>query len=422
MTTEAASALYTLPEDGMAADALAETMEEAASGDIHLRDGKVRAPIYFAGDDVVEVARRAYSRFILTNGLYTRAFPSVARFEADIVGMTSGLFHNGRAVGSVTSGGTESILLGIKAARDRARAERGITEPEMVVPFSAHPAFNKGGAYFGIKVSRTPLDGDFRVDLAAYRAAVNENTVLMVGSAGNWPFGSVDPIPEMAAIAGERGINFHTDGCLGGFFLPFVEQLGYPVTPFDFRVPGVSSISADLHKYGYTARGASTITWRNDDLAKYQAFEFGDWPSGLYRTPNMSGSRPGGALAAAWAVMHYLGAKGYRTEAARKMTLIRRLQDGVRAIPGLVIFGQPAMCIFAFGSRELDIYAVADGLEDRGWNISRGRDPESIHVMVYNVDVEPSAGEYLQDLEEVVTAVRRGGLVGRGREARYGST
>ena len=193
------------------------------------------------------------------------------------------------------------------------------------------------------------------------------------------------------------------------------------MTPGDFRVPGVSSISADLHKFGYTARGASTILWRDEHLRGYQWFEFDDWPAGSYRTPGVAGTRPPGAIAAAWAVLQYLGAAGYRAAVDRTMRLARKLQDGVNSIRDLQVFGKPAMWVFSYGSSSLDIYAVADGMEARGWSISRGRDPSSIHVMVFNTPaVESSAEAYLADLEQVAENVRRGGLQGEYREARYG--
>ncbi len=424
MTTTIEPTALALPEEGVDPEALFAQMAEAARDDVDRGNPRVRAPIYFAEEDVFDVQREAYSRFLQSNGLYAAAFKSVARFERDVIEMTGRLFNNPAPVGNITSGGTESILLGIMAARNRARKQRGITEPEIVAPMTAHPAFNKGAEYFGLKITRTPIDGDCLLDLDAYKAAVTPNTVLMVGSAVNWSFGTIDPIPEMAAFAAERDINFHTDGCLGGFLLPFVEQLGYPVTPFDFRVPGVSSLSADLHKYGYAARGTSTINWRNEALREHHIFQFDatNWTSGNYRTPTMAGSRPGGAVAAAWAVMHYLGQRGYREAAARKMRTMDRLKAGIRAIPGLKVLANPAAAIFAFGSDEVDIYAVADGLEARGWSVARGRAPASIHMMEYGYAMEGAADQYLSDLEDALNDVRGLGLEAKDREARYGAS
>ncbi len=410
-----------LPEEGLTRGALLEALEASRNGDIDWRDGRAAAPVYFIGDEVLDVQKDAFTRYFCENPLYVQAFPGLTRLESEVASITADLLHAPGGRGNITSGGTESIFLAVKAARDRARAERhDVTEPTIVAPFTAHPAFNKSAHYLGLRVIRTPLDGDSHVDLAAYRAAVTKDTVLMVGSAPDYPFGQVDPIPEMAAIAAERGINFHTDACLGGFFLPFAEQLGHAIPPWDFRVPGVSSISADLHKYGYAARGASTITWRDESLYRYQPFEFDEWPSGLYATPTFSGTKPPGAIAAAWSVMHFLGAKGYRQAVDRNMRLARRLIEGIRGMPDLEVIGDPAICIFSYTSRTLDIGAVATGLEDRGWSVTRGKTPLAIHVMIFNALAQPSADPYLSDLEDVLEQVRAGKIVAREREARYG--
>ena len=244
-----------LAKEGVAESDLHEMMQEMAREDLPWKEGLASGISYPAGDDVLRVAQEAYLAFFSTNALYPTVFPSLARFEREVVEMAAGLLHGDHAVGAISSGGSESILLGVKAARDRARELRpDVAAPEMVMPESAHPAFWKAAELFGLKVVATPLTKDGVVDVPAYHAAVNDNTVLMVGSAPSGALGMIDPIPAMAAPAEERNISFHVDACVGGFFLPFVEKLGYPVTPWDFRVPGVTTISADLHKFGYTAK------------------------------------------------------------------------------------------------------------------------------------------------------------------------
>lgn len=410
----------TLPKEGVAPEELWRIAEEEQQGDVQWRKGRVAALVYLFDDDIVQVAKEAYQRFSSENGLSPKAFPSLHRFETDIISMAAGLFHGPDALGSVTSGGTESIFVATKIARDRARAERPeISQPEIVAPFTAHPAFSKAAHYLGLTVTRTPLTEDFRVNLDAYENAISENTVMMVGSAPNYPFGTVDPIPEMAAMAKARGIHFHVDACVGGYFLPFAEKLGKTFPQWDFRVPGVDTISADLHKYGYTAKGASSILSRDQSIFQYQKFDFGDWPAGVYSTPNVTGTRPGGPIAAAWAVMNYLGESGYVRLAERVYGLMDRLLVGLGEIPGLIIRTQPDMSIVTFGSDDFDIYAVADGLEERGWFVHRDRQPKGIHLML-SPGHDQFVDEYLRDLREVVDLVLRGQITATSKEARYG--
>ena len=283
-----------LNEQGVPADELREAMREMATEDKQWKERLAAGVSYPAGDDVLEVAQQAYIDFFSVNALYPTIFPSTDRFEREVIEMTAGLLHGDDAVGAISSGGTESNLLGVKSARDRARALRPeVTAPQIVAPASAHPSFQKAADYFGLELVSTPLTPDGLVDVPAYHAAVTDNTVLMVGSAPSTVLGMVDPIPEMAAPAEQRGISFHVDACVGGYFLPFTEKLGYEVIPWDFRVPGVTTISADLHKFGYTAKGASAILSRDSDIFQYQVFDYGppERPQGYYVTPTIAGSR-----------------------------------------------------------------------------------------------------------------------------------
>jgi glutamate/tyrosine decarboxylase-like PLP-dependent enzyme len=377
MTTEA-RARASLPADGMDRDRLRQAMEEAAADDADWLSRMAVGTNYPAGDDVLEVAREAYLRFFSTNGLLPDLFPSLARFEREVIDYVANLFHGPDAVGSITSGGSESILMGVKSARDRARRRHpAITRPQMVVPESAHPAFTKGGHYFGIEVVSVPLGPDHQVDVSTYRAAVGPDAVLLVGSAPSLTLGMVDPIEELAAIAAERDIGFHVDSCVGGFFLPFVERAGQPVPTFDFRVPGVTTISADLHKFGYAAKGASVIMSRDRDVFDHQPFRFGGGarPDDWYVTPSMTGTRPGGAIAAAWAVMTYLGEAGYLDRTRRTLAYLRRWWDAIEAIDGLEVMGEPVMSVFAVASPTLDMFAIGKGMEERGWIVYTDSEP-----------------------------------------------
>ncbi len=407
------------PRQAKPRDQIAAEMQKALAGDADWRGGKTWSLVYFAGEDVAEVLQEAYTAAFFTNGLSPGAFKSLKKFEAEVIGMTADLLGGAEATGNMTSGGTESILMAVKAARDRARAEKGITEPEMVLPVTAHPAFDKAGQYLGVKAVHIPIGEDLRVDAAAARDAVTPNTALVAGSAPCYPFGTIDPIPELAALAQERDIPCHVDACLGAYLLPFVERLGYEVPPWDFRVPGVTSISADLHKYGFSARGASAIMYRKNDLRRHQFFAYADWPGGLYGSPTMTGSRPGGAIAASWAVLNYLGVEGYTRLARVIMETSRALIDGINAIEGLHVLGRPDMSVFAFASDTVDVYAVGDVMDSRGWHPDRQQLPPSLHLMVTPAHKDIVA-PFLADLRDAVASVGAGAVTAGGSAAMYG--
>ena len=411
-----------LPPDGMRRDDLRRAMEAAAADDADWLSRMAVGTNYPAGEDVLEVAREAYLRFFSTNGLLPDLFPSLARFEAEVIDYVADLFHGPEAVGSITSGGSESILMGVKSARDRARGRHPhIVRPQMVVPASAHPAFTKGGHYFGLDVVTVPLGPDHQVDVAAYRAAVGPDAVLLVGSAPSLTLGMVDPIEELAAIAAERDIGFHVDACVGGFFLPFVERAGHPLPRFDFRVPGVTTISADLHKFGYAAKGASVIMSRDRDVFDHQPFRFGGGarPDDWYVTPSMTGTRPGGAIAAAWAVMTYLGEAGYLARTRQTLAYLRRWWDAIEAIDGLEVMGEPVMSVFAVTSPTLDMFAIGEGMEERGWLAFADSEPVPALRYMQSPGHEPFVERYVADLREVADEVRRGARVRIAGRARY---
>ena len=397
-----------LPPDGKSREQVSAELDAALTGDANWMGGRIWSLVYYAGDDVAEVLREAYGKAIFTNGLGPDAFKSLKKFESEVVAMTASLLGEPEAVGNMTSGGTESILMAVKTARDYARAEKNITEPEMVLPLSAHPAFDKSAQYLGVKAVHVGLDDDLRADVPAMAEAITPNTVLLVGSAPNFPFGTIDPIPDIAALAAGRGIPCHVDACVGGFLLPFWERLGHAVRPWDFRVPGVSSISADCHKYGYAARGASTIMYRDPAYRRHQFFAVTDWPGGLYGSPTMTGSRPGGAIAAAWACLNYLGQAGYLRLAEKIAAATKALQDGIRETPGLKILGDPDVSLFAVGSDEFDIYVLSEALGARGWYPDRQQLPPSLHFMV-TPNHAGHIDEFLTTLREAVHEVREKG-------------
>ncbi len=283
------------PLEGKPKDALLRAMAEARDRDAHWRAGKAFSLVYYADEEILDLLKAAYTMFFSENGLNPTAFPSLRKFETELVGMTASLLGGDAEVcGNMTAGGTDSILAAVKAARDwgRALAPRN-TAPEMILPVTAHPAFDKAAHYFGVRAVHVPVRADFRADVDAVRAAINERTILIVGSAPSYPQGVVDPIPELAQAAQEHGLLCHVDACVGGFVLPFARKLGYPVPPFDFSVPGVTSMSADLHKYGYAAKGASVVLYRNAALRRHQFFVATGWPGGIYASPDARGDATG---------------------------------------------------------------------------------------------------------------------------------
>ena len=341
-----------IPERGRPWSELSREMTDLKRDDLDWRGGRHAAFVWHADEAVETVAREAYALFMTENGLGLRVFPSLRRMETDVVAMVAGLLGGDAAVtGSMTSGGTESIFLAAHAAREWARRQRpDVTAPEIVAAFSAHPAIDKAAHYLGMRVVRVPTGGDFRADVSAMAAAVTPRTVMCYASAPTYSLGVVDPIAVLGALAESRGLWLHVDACVGGVLGPFVRELGYPVPPFGLHLPGVASLSADLHKSGYAAKGASVILYRDAAREACGRYEFSDWPTGLYAVPTFAGTRPGGAIAAAWAVMNFLGAEGYRRIAATVMQARERLVAGLARIDGLHVWGEPDLWAVAYGA------------------------------------------------------------------------
>lgn len=397
-----------LPQAGAAADDLLASMEAAREQDVRWRDGRVFSLVFHAGDELAEFTKRAYALYMSENGLNPSAFPSLRRFEIEVVSMVGSILHGGAGVaGNMTSGGTESILMAVHTARQWARAKLPkIAKPEMVLPSTAHPAFDKAAHYFGVEAVHVPVGKDFRADVKAMRKAMTRNTILVVGSAPSYPQGVIDPIEDLARIALKRGLLMHVDACVGGMMLPFVRDLGHPVPPFDFELPGVTSISVDLHKYGYAAKGASVILYKDASIRRHQYFAYTDWPGGIYVSPTMAGTRPGGAIAAAWAVLQRLGWDGYKDIAREVMGATARIRRGVEQIDGVRVLGEPSMSVMAIGADELDIYEVGDRLTERGWHLDRQQAPASLHLTVNRAHVR-AVDEFLNDLRDAVKLSRK---------------
>ena len=400
-----------LPEHGRPWDELSREMTDLKRDDLDWRGGRHAAFVWHADEAVEKVAREAYALFMTENGLGMRVFPSLRRMESDVVAMVASLLGGDESVrGHLTSGGTESIFLGAHAARQWARRHRpDVAAPEIVAAFSAHPAIDKAAHYLGMRVVRVPTGSDFRADVAAMSAAVTPRTVMCYASAPAYSLGVVDPVAALGELANERDLWLHVDACVGGVLGPFVRALGHPVPAFGVDLLGVSSLSADLHKSGYAAKGASVILYRDADRETFGRYEFSDWPTGLYAVPTFAGTRPGGAIAAAWAVMQFLGAEGYRRIAATVMQSRARLMAGLARLDGVHVWGEPDLWAVAYGADDVDIHAVADAMTTRRWSVGRVRKPPGIHLMLTPVHA-PIVDDYLADLAASVAAVRAGAV------------
>lgn len=398
-----------IPQQGRDKQELLEELARLRDGDADWANARTWSLVYHAGDEHKAFLQQAYGQFFAENGLNPLAFKSLKQLEGDVVRMATTLLNGGPdAVGTMTSGGTESILLACKAARDRARVRRPwVLRPEIVAPETIHVAFDKAAHYFGLRLRRVPTGPDKRADVRAMKRAIGRSTVLVAASAPQYPHGVVDPIGELAPLAAARGIPFHVDACVGGFILPWLERLGQPLRPWDFRVPGVTSMSADVHKYGYAAKGASVVLYRDMSYLKHQFFVSTDWSGGIYASPSLPGTRPGGAIAAAWAALMALGEDGYLELARRALDATRRLAAGIRAMPELKLVAEPDATIVTYTSADpaVDIYAVADLLEARGWNADRQQYPACIHCTVMAAH-DQAVGPYLDDLRACVAQVK----------------
>jgi sphinganine-1-phosphate aldolase len=393
------------------ADVLAEVALMAQREDAQGDQGRVSGSLYSGDHEHYRFLSEVFAHFAHANVLQRDMYPSATKFEGEIIAMTLAMLrgeavaqHNAsqEAVGVLTSGGTESLMTAVLAYREQALADRGIREPNIVLPVTAHVALEKGAQYFGVEVRKAPLADDFRVDVAAVRELIDANTIALVGSAGDYGHGLIDPIAELGALAQESGIGLHVDGCLGAFLLPWLERAGFDVPPWDFRVPGVTSISADTHKYGYALKGTSVLLYRGRDLRRHQYFTALDWPGGLYVSPGMAGSRSGGLIAATWAAMITTGAAGYLAAAKQIGDTAAKIRVGIAAIPELDVIGDPLFLI-SFKSDVVDIYLVNDALTAAGWRMNALHLPAALHFCVTRPNTRPGVAEaFLGDLAAAV--------------------
>ncbi|KAJ1919577.1 Dihydrosphingosine phosphate lyase [Tieghemiomyces parasiticus] len=396
-----------LPAASLSTDEVLAALHRRSELDDKWQSGRVSGTVYHGGEELNRLLTQAFGLFAVTNPLHPDTFPGLRRMEAEVVAMVLRMFNAPEeAVGVTTSGGTESILLAVRAHLNYARQTRGVTDPELVVPTSAHAAFNKAADLMGIRLISVPIDADTkRVNLTRMRRAISRNTIMIVGSAPNFPHGIIDDLEALSALAVKHKIGFHVDSCLGGFLIPFMEQAGYPLPLFDFRLPGVTSISCDTHKYGFAPKGSSVVMYRHNALRRAQYFVVPDWQGGIYATPNLSGSRPGALIAACWAAMVKTGEAGYVASARQIVEATRRAKAGIAAIPELCLMGDPLVSVVAFRAyTPVSIYGVNDVMHAKGWNLNVLQYPSCVHFC-FTLPSAPLADQFVVDLRAAVDEV-----------------
>lgn len=399
-----------LPSKGLSQAKVMEKIKEYDTlNEVKWDKGLVSGAVYWGDESLTNLLVKVYGDFAWSNPLHPDIFPGVRKMEAEVVRMACTLFHGGpNSCGTVTSGGTESILMACKAYRDIAY-ERGVKHPEILAPVSVHAAFDKAAHYFGMKLVHIPLDKKtMKVDVKAMRRAISKNTAMLVCSAPQFPHGIIDPIEEVAKLAVRYNIPMHVDACLGGFLIVFMAKAGYPLAPFDFRVKGVTSISADTHKYGYAPKGSSVILYSDKKYRQYQYFVAADWQGGIYASPSIAGSRPGGIIAACWATMMYMGENGYVDATKKIVSTAHKIKTEIRKIKGVFVFGDPEVSVVAIGSDDFDIFRLSNALTSKGWNLNTLQYPSSIHICCTVLHTQPGvADHFIRDVKEQVAIIMK---------------
>lgn len=402
-----------MPSQGLAESDLFARMQAYRAQDLDTHGGRTWAYVYDSGRaEVEEVAKAAYLMFLSENALDPTVFPSLLKFENELVAMSAAhLGGDSEVVGNFTSGGTESCMLAVKTARDYARAHRPhITRPEIILPVTAHAAFHKAAHYLDVTPVLVKVDPlTFKADVDAIRAAITPNTIQIIASAVSYAHGVIDPIPELGALALEHGLLLHVDGCIGGFLLPYFKRLNAPITEFDFSVPGVTSISMDLHKYGYCPKGASIILHKNKDLRRHQLFACAHWTGYTILNTTILSTKSGGPLAAAWAVVNFIGDEGYLELARKTLVATQRIIRGIQEMPDLQVMGTPECSLIAISSETVDVFVIIDEMRSRGWYVQPQLgymgSKSNIHLSVTAASLDRVDG-LLKDLAQSVEAAK----------------
>jgi len=396
-----------IPEVGFPKEKIIELIKSMIKyEDEKWKEGLVSGCVYHGDEDYISFLSTIYSISSQVNPLHPDVWPSVLKFEKEIIEMSTNIFHGNEEVcGSVTSGGTESIFLAMKAYRDYAKKTKGIIEPEIILPVSAHAAFDKSAQYLGIKQKYANINENFEVDVEEIKNLISDKTIAIIASAPCFPYGTMDPIKEISDIALDKKIPLHVDACLGGFILPWAKKLGYNIRSFDFELEGVTSLSADLHKYGFSPKGVSVILYRNPEIWKYQFYINTKWCGGIYFSTTFQGSRPGALLISAWAAMLYLGEEGYLRAAKQIFEVADFLKNKLKEIKELKILGNP-LFVIAISSDSLNIYNIAEQMSKKGWNLNLLMNPPAFHLAItlrHNMNV---AKRFIEDLINSVEDIK----------------
>ncbi|XP_036334273.1 sphingosine-1-phosphate lyase [Rhagoletis pomonella] len=414
-----------LPEHGLGHDEILQLVDKHLNiGHYNWREGRVSGAVYGFNEELVELITQVYGKTSYTNPLHPDIFPGVCKMEAEVVRMACTLFHgDANSCGTMTTGGTESILMACKAYRDYARETRNVQRPNMIVPKTVHAAFDKAAQYFNIHIRYVDVDPKtLNVDVKAVKRAINSNTILLVGSAPNFPYGTIDDIEAIGALGVKYNIPVHVDACLGSFVVALTREAGYKIPPFDFAVNGVTSISADTHKYGFAPKGSSIILYSDHKYLNHQFTVTTDWPGGVYGSPTVNGSRAGGIIAACWATMMSFGHEGYLEATKRIVDTARYVEAGIRAVEGVFVFGKPATSVVAIGSNVFDIFRLSDALCKLGWNLNALQFPSGIHICITDMHTQPGvADKFLADFNGAVEEIMKDpGRPVEGKMAIYG--
>eukprot|EP00002_Diphylleia_rotans_P036192 TRINITY_DN794_c0_g1_i1.p1 TRINITY_DN794_c0_g1~~TRINITY_DN794_c0_g1_i1.p1 ORF type:complete len:508 (+),score=110.01 TRINITY_DN794_c0_g1_i1:62-1585(+) len=395
-----------IPTSKMEIPKVLEKMSFFQSRDLRYTEGQVSGCVFYGDEQYKNFLDAVYTQFSSANLLHADIFKSTRKFEAEVVKMTAAMLHGDDQVcGTMTSGGTESILMAVKVYRDYARKIKGVEAPELIISTSTHPAFDKACHYFGIKLIKVPVTDELRADVKAYESLINRNTIAIVGSAPSFPHGMFDPFADLSDLALKYNIGLHVDACVGGYVFPWAEKLGFKVPVCDFRLPGVTSISLDSHKYGFAQKGCSVILYKNAALRRHQFYSVSDWTGGLYASPSMAGSRPGGVVATAWASLIYHGEEGFTRNTAEILKSTAKMVDAVKEIPGVRLYGSPELCVFSFTSDEMDIFAVHGEMSKKGWHLNAIHRPNGIQVCVTLCHIGHEE-RFINDLKVAVETVR----------------
>lgn len=420
-----ASFIVQLPKSGLKNEKILNLVKQYIHlGDYNWEGGRVSGAVYRTNNELAELMGNVYAVASYTNPLHPDVFPGICKMEAEVVRIACHLFNGDKeSCGTMTTGGTESILLACKAYRDYARDVKGIKKPEIVMPVTAHAAFDKAAQYLNIKICSVPVNpNSFTVCIKAMKKSITKNTIMLVGSAPNFPYGTMDNIEAISELGIKYDIPIHVDACLGGFLACFMSDAGYPLPPFDFRLPGVTSISADTHKYGYAPKGSSIILYRNKKYRHKQYTVTTEWPGGIYGSPTINGSRAGGIIATCWATLMFYGYDEYVQSTKKIIETTRYIERKLRQMDGIFVFGTPATSVVAIGSNEFHIYRLSEALSDKGWNLNTLQFPCGIHICVTHVHTQPGvADQFLEDVStELEMIMETRNIPVKGKLAMYG--